>query len=164
MGRRAIRREIKIRGVTYLSVPEAAKAHRVSPQTVAGAMRRGRLDFVGLGSGFKPRMPVRIGGKDYPDGYAAAADIGVAPSTVWQAINDGDPDRVLRGHKGRVAPNRKAIEIGPLVFPSYAAAGQSLGVSKSYISQALRLGSPKMKERLVAAAMRLAAQQERKAA
>lgn len=42
---------ITIRGKTYASIAEAARAHNVNRQTVADALNRGRLDYVGVGMG-----------------------------------------------------------------------------------------------------------------
>lgn len=45
---------VRIRGVTYESVREAAEAHDVTRTYIYDALRRGREDVIGMGTGRKP--------------------------------------------------------------------------------------------------------------
>jgi hypothetical protein len=73
---------VTIRGVTYPSQIAAADALGVTRQTITGAVKRGTLDFVGLGPpkpGCKPAYvhPTTVGGVTYPSRKAAAEALGV---------------------------------------------------------------------------------------
>lgn len=68
---------IKIRGVTYKSSYEAARANNVARSTVYGALERGALDTVGLRGRLLPR-PVSVAGKRYTSERAAAKALGLS--------------------------------------------------------------------------------------
>ena len=153
---------VTIRGVTYPSFSAAARALNVAPQTVRQAKARGTLHRVGLGQLGKERMPVRIGGVTYADVYAASAALGVSRYTIWAAIHDGDPDRLVRPRVYR-APNERPVTLGGLSWPSMSAASRALDLPPEAVSVALRKGGPRRMERIMAAVMRLKSRQERRA-
>jgi hypothetical protein len=47
---------VTIRGTTYPSISEAARAHNVTPQAVWDALERGRADYIGLGRNWQWRQ------------------------------------------------------------------------------------------------------------
>ncbi len=53
---------VRIRGTTFDTVAEAARWAGVSPATIYSAMRRGRMDTVGLGGGRKSEYETGGGG------------------------------------------------------------------------------------------------------
>ncbi|MEC7763369.1 MAG: hypothetical protein VX874_15815 [Pseudomonadota bacterium] len=162
MGRRKYA-DIVIRGESFPDANAAAKAHKVTPDAVRLAARTGKLDLVGLGYPRIDPTPVLIAGRTFASAADAARAFGKTAHAVWKAINEGDPDRIAR--KPRHARIRaKPVTLGPLSFPSMREASLQLGFSEGYVSQALRRGSPHARQTILAAAMRLAAQQERKTA
>lgn len=159
-------RDIEVRGVSYATVAECAKKLRVSEWNVRRAIRSNRLETLGLGAVHVGRvtgvMPVRIGGMDFPSQAAAAKHFGCDPSTISKAIDDGDPDRVLRGrsqNRNHVRP----VVLGGIAFPSMAAASRALGCSNGYVSQVLSSGSRRRHERMIGLVMAYAARQTRAA-
>ena len=76
-------------------------------RAVANARRAGSLDRVGLGVRGKVPMRVRIAGRVFESAHEAAAHYGVTPLAIWQAIHQGDPDRIARGRR-RTAPRYAA--------------------------------------------------------
>lgn len=161
MGKRKYR-DIEIRGVVYPDAVSAARKLKVQPDTVRLAARLGTLDKVGLGVRIVP-TPVRIAGKVYPSAKAAGAAFGKTPHAVWKAIDEGDPDRIARP-RCNARNKAKPVKIGPLSFPSMREASVKLGFGADYVSHALRRGSPQARQKILAAAMRLAQEQERTAA
>lgn len=73
--------EVTIRGTTYRSYTEAAKAHGVSASAVHKAKLRGTLDNVGMGR-HDVSLPCRIHGVEYPSQVKAAEALGVRPVDV----------------------------------------------------------------------------------
>jgi hypothetical protein len=75
---------VEVRGKVYESVPEAAKALKVSKQTIYTSMERGTLDGVGLRKygaknprgGRKP-IPVTVAGHTWPSIGDCARDLGL---------------------------------------------------------------------------------------
>lgn len=151
-------RDIEIRGVVYSDAVTAARKLNVKPDTVRLAARTGNLDKVGLGIRIVP-TPVRIAGRDFPSARAAAKAYGKTPQAVWKAIDEGDPDRIARPPR-KARTGCKPVTIGPLSFPSMREASVQLGFGPDYISHALRRGSKHAQQRLLAAAMRLAAERD----
>lgn len=149
--------DLEIRGAIYANAQAAAERFGVDAQTVRKAARAGTLHRVGLGRCGKEPMRVRVGDRTFENAREAAAELGCTPSAVWGAVWHGDPDRLLRP-RGRPGANAQTVEIGPLSFPSMAAASRALGFSHGYVSLAFRRGSRGMQERLLAAAMRLEAE------
>lgn len=153
VGTRAAERPVEIRGVTYANFSDAARAHGVHPNTVRAAYRNGTLHRVGTGRVGPEPMCVRIAGKDFGDVRAAAAHYGVQPMTVYAAIADGDPDRIARPAVYNPWKS-KPFTIGDLTFPSMRAASRALGFKdEEYIAKAVKRGSKKGRERILAAAM-----------
>lgn len=151
--------QIEIRGRAFDTVAAAANAHGVHPNAVYIARRKGTLHRVGTGRVGAEPLPVRIGGVDYTSAEAAAKALNVARAAIYSAIEDGDPDRVLRAP--RYNPSRCIpLTIGNLTFPSRRAASRALGFSNDeFVQKAIASGSRKSWERVLAAAMRLEAQQ-----
>lgn len=151
---------IRIRGVTYPNVRSAAACLGVSPHTVRAARRRGMLDRVGLGKVGVPPCPVRIGGVVYASVRAASETLGINQATIYAAIRDGNPDRVLRrGHTGvaRAVP----FTLGRFTWPSMRTASVALGFAPDYITKVRHTRSRRGQERILAAVMRIEADQVR---
>lgn len=152
MGRR-IYRDIAIRGVTYPDAGAAARATGVTASAIRRACREGTLDRVGLGHTNVVPMRVRIRDVTYPDAGAAARAFGMTRAAVYRAIDNGTIDRF--GLRQRYNPARATpFELGGIVYPSRSAADRALGFSPGFIAQALRTGSRRGRERILAAAMR----------
>lgn len=158
LGTRPAQRPVTIRGVTYPNFSAAGKALGVNPNTVRAAYRNGTLHRVGTGRVGPEPMRVRIAGKDFEDVNAAAAHFGVQPGTVYSAICDGDPDRVARPAVYNPWKS-KPFTIGGLTFPSMRAASRALGFKdEEFIAKAVKRGSRRGRERILAAAMTYVAQ------
>lgn len=156
MGQRKYQ-DIEIRGVVYPDVNAAAKALGVSAEAVRIAIRKGTQHRIGTGAvGVEP-MRVSIGGQTFENATAAAAHFGVTRHAIYQAINAGRA-------QGFGKPPRharllsKPITIGNIKFSSMDEAGRVLGFGQGYISQVIRRGSKRGHERILAAAMKYAAQ------
>lgn len=145
--------DIEIRGVTYPSFAAAGRAHGVHANTVRAAYHKGTLHRVGSGRVGPEPMRVQIAGRVFDDVNVAAAHFGVQPMTVYAAISDGDPDRIARAQTYNPWKAR-SFTIGKLTFPSMRAASRALGFSdEEYIAKALKRGSKRGRERILAAAM-----------
>jgi len=158
LGTRPALRPVTIRGVTYPNFSDAAHAHGVHPNTVRTAYRNGTLHRVGTGRVGPEPLPVRIGGKNFDNARAAAAHFKVPIGTIYDAICDGDPDRIFRP-KVYNPWKSKPFTIGNLTFPSMREASRELGFKNDeYIAKVLKRNSRKGKERILAAAMAYVAQ------
>ena len=158
MGRR-LYRDITVRGVTYATVQDAARALGVQDQTVRKAIVAGTLDLLGTGASHPRPLPVRIRGVTYASAKAAAQALGVTQGAIHQALACGAPDRVGLPPVPR-NPMAREFVIAGMRWPSLAAASRALGFSPGYISKVLRRGCPHGRERIIAAAMALRAQAE----
>ena len=160
VGTRAAERAVVIRGVTYPNFSAAGRALGVHPNTVRAAYRNGTLHRVGTGRVGPEPMPVRIAGRDFADVFAAARAFRCKPATVYAAICDGDPDRIAR------APvynpwKSKPFSVGGLNFPSMRAASRALGFAdEDYVAKVVKRGSKRGMQRIVAAAMAVAARRD----
>lgn len=148
--------DLVIRGVTYSTAQAAAKALGVSDVTVMRAARLGILDDCGLGRSHPRPMRCRIAGQDFPTVKAAAKHYGVHVSAIYQALDDGDVDRIARPQPPCMI-NAKPITVGPLSWPSWAAAERDMGLPRGTIRNAQRRDSITTKQRVLSAAMALAA-------
>lgn len=165
-------RDIEIRGVVYADTKAVAEKFGVSARSVATALKQGRAQTIGLGRGHKATMPVEVRGTVYPSAQSAASALNVSDKAVYQAIGRGtthllglNANRSIphSAHKARSRP----ITLGGMSFPSQRAASRALGFHKEYIGRVLRgdVSNPKQaRQRILAAAMRLNAEQDRKAA
>ena len=98
-------------------------------------------------------LPVRIGGTTYGSAAEASRALGIKIATVYAAIADGDPDRLVRPPRYRPARARP-ITIGPVRFASMREAARELGFANpEFVSKALKHGSRRGRERIIAAAM-----------
>lgn len=87
--------KVKIRGVEYSSLREAAGDLDVSAYTVRKAYLRGTLDNVGLRKVKGDwSVPVSIRGVEYPSMGAAARALNVAKGTIKEARRRGTLDGV----------------------------------------------------------------------
>ena len=78
---------ITIRGTTYRSKADAAKALGITYESLRRAINDGRLDTVGLNPrGKNHGRKVRIDGKRYPSIYAAAKANDVSYETMRKRI------------------------------------------------------------------------------
>lgn len=159
MGRR-VHRDIVVRGTVYATVGDAAEGEGVSTGAVYKAMKAGTLDKLGTRHrGRKPEMPVRIRGVIYASAAEAAARLGCRVNNIYQQIARGRAERIGLGPEYNHAMS-KQVAIGGLRFASMAQASRELGFGSSYVSQALRSGSRHAQQRILAAAMALAARRE----
>ena len=105
-------------------------------------------------------MRVRIDGREFANVNEAARFYGKAPGTIYSAIHDGDPDRVARVPRWNPARSQP-VTIGPLTFSSMAEASRALGFkNREFVSKALKHRSKRGMQRILAAAMKLAAKRE----
>ena len=92
--------QVTIRGVTYPSVPEAAKALGVTRHAVYNARVEGRLDTVGLGRpGGRPPKPVTYGGLTWPSISAMCRDLDICRSAAIRDIKNGSLVSEARLHR-----------------------------------------------------------------
>lgn len=107
---------------------------------------------------------VRVRGQVFPSARACADHFGVSIGTVYSQINRGRADFIALGKGGKRPRNNRerAISIGPLRFASLSEASVALGYYPKHISNVLGL-PPEQRarrwQRILAAAMRLSAQQ-----
>lgn len=98
---------IVIRGVSYATQSDAARALGVSPATISLAKTRGRLDAVGLGvkSG-APAKPTKIRGMMFLSREAAAEYLGVQPGdiTAYLRVFDRAGHACQRNYKDASRP------------------------------------------------------------
>ena len=151
---------VTIDGVTYRSYRAASIALGFKPETIRQAALRGTLHRVGCGQGGPEAMPIRVRDVVYPDVNAAAAALGVTPSGVYRAIWAGKPDRIGRPAVLPPSPLAKPVRLGGVTWPSRSAAARDLGCAITTVSNALAGKGSRMRERLVARAMQLAAARE----
>jgi len=81
--------KIKVRGVTYNSVKEAAAALNVTIDGVYGALDRGALELLGLGK-TKPH-PVTLEGIQFRSMTAASIALGFNRSYLREVMRSGGP-------------------------------------------------------------------------
>lgn len=81
--------KIKVRGVTYDSVKEAAKALNVTIDGVYGALDRGALEMLGLGK-TKPH-PVTLEGIEFRSMTSASHALGFNRSYLREVMRRGGP-------------------------------------------------------------------------
>lgn len=158
-------RDIEVRGEVFPTVRAVAERFGVSGEAVRIAVRRGTQHRIGTGATGVEPMPVLICGIRFASARDAAAHYGVTPHAVYHAISDGDPDRIARPNfvwTEENNPKGRPFKVGGLSFPSMAAADRALGFGQGYVSRAVKTGSKVKWQRIVAAAMREVARQERK--
>lgn len=89
---------VTIRGKTYESVKSAARAMGVKPCSIYSALERGEINNVGNGRGNHPnkrhnggrkKVPVAIGGYNFPSIAAAARALGYDPQTLGNVLRRG---------------------------------------------------------------------------
>lgn len=122
---------VTIRGVTYASAAEAARALDVHHSTIAIARKRGTLDAVGLRN--SAGKPVKIRGVYYPSIREAARQIGVKHSSLLKAISLGTEQTC---GLARETP----VQVRGVTYTSTKACAKALGVTVPTIQKALRLG------------------------
>ncbi len=160
-----VRQPVVIRGVEYGSHYEAAAALGVTVDAVSTAVKKGRVDIVGLGS----RKQVKIRGVVYNSTIEAALELGISTTTIQNAKNYGTLDRVgLRRRtanpiagkqraKGNADKNVKMtkpvairnkggkagipVVIKGVEYPSMKAAAEILGVHRQTIKFAMKRGT-----------------------
>jgi len=155
--------DLVVRGVRYPTAAAVASKFGVTAEHVRHAAREGKLDQVGAGRGGAAPMSVLIAGRLFPSAKAAAAHFGVTVTAIYKALAAGDPDRVARPalYGGGVS---KPFVLGGLSFRSHEAASRALGFGPSYLRNAIWRRSEHAMGRILAAAMRLRAAEDRKAA
>lgn len=91
---------VTVRGVTYESVKECAKALGVTDVTVYSAISRGKADTIGVGAGRgpkingthrggRPRKPVTFYGVTFPSMAAASRALGMSTHYVYRTLHEG---------------------------------------------------------------------------
>jgi DNA-binding PadR family transcriptional regulator len=120
---------LTIRGKRYDDHAAAAADLKLTPEAIARAQRRGRLDRVGMVGD-----PVEIDGQIYASKTAAAEAVGVSRRTFSQAMASRPTDQadepVARLRK------RAPITIRGTVYASTHAAAEALGVAVKTINMA----------------------------
>jgi hypothetical protein len=76
------RKPLTVRGREFASMTEAAKHFGITVTAIHHAMKRGRIDQIGVGKG-RAAQECRIGGKTYRSRAEAANDLGVKPSDIY---------------------------------------------------------------------------------
>ena len=108
-------------------------------------------------------MTVQIRGKIYPNAAAAAKALKVAESTVFCAIMRGNPDRIGLGpdYKARKSKGGtpREITVAGRKFVSIAALARTIGRPPKAVRNSLNAGED-AKQNIIAAVMKLIAQQE----
>jgi hypothetical protein len=149
---------VTIRGVEYPSMAAAARAFRLSVDTVDRARKRGTLDRVGLGPGRPlkhppqpPKQQVTIRGEVFPNLKAAAKALGCPKHQAYRLRKEGRLQEVglpiKRKWKGVKPPSTlgkryksKETTINGVTYPSQREAARALGFSLSHISKMISLG------------------------
>lgn len=164
MGRRKYR-NIVIRGQVFATAQDAARHFGVHEETVMMAVRKGRLDTVGLGrAAQKPTpMPVVIAGRAFGSCGEAAQAFGVCRTTIWKAVDEG------RAHRFGGPPAYGKRPGTPLTicgrrFPSMEEAARCLGISRSWLRRLVLRTDARSRERLLRAVMAYEARGMRRAA
>lgn len=120
---------LRIRGVDYPSIRAAAQALGVSYSTVANALDRGTLEYIGMGTKSPAKgnpIAVTIRGIAYRSNVEAAAALGVSRQAVARARANDTLDSVgLTKHRGKAANETPVLRQGrdsrreaPLSSPS----------------------------------------------
>ena len=86
---RRVSKPVTIRGVTYASHGEAARALDVSHTIIVSAKRRGTLDFVGLRTSHN-RKPVIVDGVWYPSMMRASIGAGIGIKRLRRMVHSDD--------------------------------------------------------------------------
>lgn len=86
-------------------------------------------------------IPMRVRGIDYPSGAACARALGLTPSAIYMANENGTLEKL--GDFGHT------FELGPSLFPSRCAASRAIGKHDCFVRDALT-GGDKAKIRLAA--------------
>lgn len=80
---------VTIRGVTYSSEGEAARALGVLQTTISKALEQGRLDTVALNPrGRRIAKAVTVNGVRYKSSYAAGKALGIHPATITRKMRE----------------------------------------------------------------------------
>lgn len=148
--------DIKVRGKTYATARDAAKDLGVQYNTVLAAIRRGKLDTLGIGQGRHQPMPISIRGKVYRDAKVAARAHGVTVNVIYSALYQGAIDRVGLPRCG--GSRSKPFSIGGLNWPSRRAASIELGFPEYFVAQAVLHNRKGAMRKIYAAAMKLEAE------
>lgn len=154
--------QVTVRGKTYESPDEAAKDLGVSKTTVYGAVRKGRTETLGLGTGLPIKVCVR--GVVYQSVAEAAKALGVKPSSVNSALSRGNPERLGIGNKGRERPKGsgkpgKPVTIAGRTFSSIAELARAIGRPTRSVRASFR-GGKNAQINLALAVMKLIAREE----
>jgi len=86
---RMVSKPVTIRGVTYRSIGEAARALDVSHTNISKAMARGTTDFIGLRQPHN-RRPVTLDGVWYPSLQRASIGSGIGLKRLRRMLNSDD--------------------------------------------------------------------------
>ena len=95
---------VKVRGIVYRSINDAAQKLGVTKAVVQQAVRRGTEDNIGVGRREygNAAMPIRIRGVEYPSQTIAAQVLGVTTTAISMAIKRGSLDTVGLGPKRNI--------------------------------------------------------------
>jgi hypothetical protein len=160
-----VHRNFSVRGQVFATTMECADYFGLCQGHVRAYLRSGRADMIGIRRTGQERMQVVVRGQVFEDVFACAAHFGITTHAVYSQLSMGRPDSIGLGKRrpGRKGNRRKPITIGPLSFESYAAASLSLGFCVEYVSRAVRAEQGYSMERVLAAAMALAAKRRQDA-
>lgn len=95
---------VEVRGVTYNSADEAAKALGVARVTVYSALSKGKQDTLGLGRGNRKEesrksgkgVPITFGKVTFPSIAAASVALGFRPKYLATALQKGQAETLGR--------------------------------------------------------------------
>ena len=138
--------EITVRGVTYANADEAAEALGVGRHRILAALRKGKLETVGLKRRYRD---FEINGKRFADLNAAAKHFGVTTDRIEQAVRSGKTETL--GTRKRSCEMK--IRIRGQVYANAKEAAEACGVKQSAVYQAIycgridRLGLPPRRPR-----------------
>lgn len=154
--------KIAIRDKNYASINDVALDLGVSVKSVQRAIRTGKTETLGLGTGLPMRITIR--GQTYESVEEAALALGVKPSTVHSAMTRGNIDSVGLGIKGRKRPKGsgrpgKKLIVAGRKFESIADLARLIGRPPRSVRVSLEKGDL-AKHRIAVAVMRVIAKEE----
>ena len=124
---------IRIRGVDYPSVQEAARQIGVNPCTIYVALDKGTLENCGIS--FKAKRVCTFDGVEYPSLVAAGMALGVTSQAIWQ--------RLENRKKGLKVQFKKPCRVGGVEYESISAAARALGMGNETLRKRLERAAAK---------------------
>ena len=132
---------IRIRGVTYPSIAQAAREIGVSKRAISNALDRGNIDEVGLRLvGPKPK-PVTVGGITFPSKQFVANALGKNVHAIIMSLKRGP--RAIHNLECHLYDSGFDVTFtngsrDAYIKPHYGAAVRSKGVQATHVAEASR--------------------------